>query len=298
MARPRKNRHARHEVTREISKWKLKDLKPHPRQAELFPDLPIHLLRDLAQDIEQRGLKEPLEILPDGTIVCGHQRLRAAELLGWEEIDAWVNHELAGQGDLAVEQRLIEDNIVGRNLDRLDQVRCYRRLVEMAPEIPSERRRDHQQGRLRDVIGERLGMSGRTLERYVRVLETPSEVQDAFRAGRISLVNATKVAKLPKEAQEQLAADLRSGMNPKQAVAARLAGRTPDAFVAVFGPFLRGLARYVPAVQPHAGRVTKLAPLERTVLEEAQALIGQILRQAKELKPTKRRGRPPKGGKS
>jgi ParB-like chromosome segregation protein Spo0J len=285
-------------VTRDVRKWKLKDLKPHPRQAELFPDLPILLLRDLAQDIEQRGLKEPLELLPDGTIVCGHQRKRAAELLGWEEINAWVNRELAEQGPLAVEQRLIEDNLVGRKLDRLDQVRCYRRLVEMAQDTPAEQRRRHQDGRLRDVVGERLGISGRTLERYLRVLDTPSEAQDAFRGGRISLVNASKVAVLPQEVQQQLAADLRDGANPKQAVAASLAGREPDAFEAAFGPFLRSLNRYVPAVQPHAAQVTELAPGEVAVLQDAPALIGQLLRQAKGAKTPKRRGRPPKGGNS
>jgi ParB-like chromosome segregation protein Spo0J len=188
-------------VTRDVRKWKVKDLKPRPRQAELFPDLPILLLRDLAQDMQARGQQNPLENLPDGTIVCGHQRKRAAELNGWEEIDVWVNHDLAALGDLAAEQRLIEDNLVGRKLDRLDQVRCYRRLVEMAPQTPADQRRDHQRGRLRDVIGDRLGISGRTLERYLRVLDAPVEVQDAFRAGRISLVNASKVAGLPHEVQ-------------------------------------------------------------------------------------------------
>jgi ParB-like chromosome segregation protein Spo0J len=285
-------------VTRDVRKWKIKDLKPHPRQAELFPDLPMPLLRDLAQDMQARGQQNPAEILPDGTIVCGHQRRRAAELNGWEEIDVWVNHELAAQGEQAVEQRLIEDNIVGRKLDRLDQVRCYRRLVEMAPDTPTEQRRRHQEGRLRDVIGDRLGISGRTLERYLRVLDTPAEVQDAFRAGRISLVNASKVAGLPQEAQQQLAEDLRAGTDPRQAVAARLAGRTPAPADAAFVPFLQGLARRVRALQPHAGQIKNLAAFEILVLEETQALIGQLLRQAKEAKPPKRRGRPPKGGKS
>jgi hypothetical protein len=42
-------------MTKDVRKWKLKDLRPHPRQAGLFPDLPFHLLRDLAQDIGDRG---------------------------------------------------------------------------------------------------------------------------------------------------------------------------------------------------------------------------------------------------
>src|SRR5438445_9711668 len=113
-------------MTETIQKWKIAGLKPHPLQAQFFADLPMQKLRDLTEDMKERGQKEPLELLPDGTIVCGHQRAKAAEtVLGWDEIDAWVNHDLADQGDLAVEQRLIEDNLARRQLDRLDQVRCY-----------------------------------------------------------------------------------------------------------------------------------------------------------------------------
>ena len=229
------------ETTKQVVKWKLADLKPHPLQATFFTDLPFHLLRDLGEDMRQRGQKEPLEILPDGTIVCGHQRTRAALFLGWDEIDVWVNRELAEHGDLAVEQRLIEDNLARRNLDKLNLVRCYQRLNEMANDTPEERLRYHQRGRIRDVVGVRLGMSGRTLERYLRILDAPREVQDAFRAGRVSLVNASKVAGLPKEAQEQLAANLRGGADAKHAVAARLTGREMDPLDATVGAFIRGL---------------------------------------------------------
>jgi hypothetical protein len=268
-------------MSKHIEKWKIKDLKRHPRQAELFPDLDFHLLRDLAQDIADRGLKEPLEILPDGTIVCGHQRARAAKFLGWEEIDVWVNDELAAQGDQAVEQRLIEDNLVGRKLDRLDRVRCYRRLHDMAPQTLDGPRRSHQLGRLRDVIGDRLGMSGRTLERYLRVLDAPREVQEAFSAGRVSLVNASKVAGLPQKVQSQLAEDLRGGADPKVAVAARLAGRELGPLDAVLGPFIRSLQRNTEGLQPYAAQVKSLHPYDVGILERARRLIGQILRQAK-----------------
>jgi hypothetical protein len=202
-------------------------------------------------------------------------------LLGWDEIDVWVNHELAEQGELAVEQRLIEDNLVGRNLHRLDQVRCYRRLGELAQQTPEQRLRSHQRGRLRDVIGARLGMSGRTLERYLRVLEAPKEVQDAFRAGQISLVNASKVPGLPREVQDLLADDIRSGIDANQAVTARLAGRAPDQFHAGLARFIRSLGRNVAALEGQVSQVRSLADADIDVLERAQELIGQILRQVR-----------------
>ena len=34
----------------------------------------------------------PLQVLPDGTIISGHQRVRAAKLLGWSHIEAVVRH--------------------------------------------------------------------------------------------------------------------------------------------------------------------------------------------------------------
>ncbi len=270
----------KHETTKHIVKWKLADLKPHPLQSRFFADLPFHLLRDLAEDMRQRGQKEPLEILPDGTIVCGHQRMRAAEMLGWDEIDVWVNHELAAQGDLAVEQRLIEDNLARRNLDKLDQARCYRRLHEMANETPDQRLRHHQRGRIRDIVGSRLGMSGRTLERYLRVLDAPREVQDAFRAGQVSLVNASKVAGLPKEVQQQLADELRAGADPKKTVTARLNGRKMDPLDESVGAFIRSLQRNVDAAEPHADQVESLHPFDVAILERARALIAKLLHQA------------------
>jgi ParB-like chromosome segregation protein Spo0J len=268
-------------MDKQIIKWKIRDLKTHPRQAAMFDDLPNLQLRDLAQDIHVRGLEKPIEILPDGTIVCGHQRTRAVKLLGWDEIPAWINHELAAQGDLAVEQRLIEDNLVGRKMDRLDQIRCYKRLHDMAQVMPSGRRRSHQRGRLRDIIGERLDISGRTLDRYLRVVNTPREVQDAFRASNITLVNASKVAGLRKEAQEQLAADLRAGKDPKQAFAARLSGRESTPFDAAMGRFIRSLEANTKPVEKELSNLKSLSLYDTSILERAHTLIGQMLEKVK-----------------
>jgi ParB-like chromosome segregation protein Spo0J len=58
------------------------DLKPHPLQGKYFRDMTDAALHDLAENIRRRGLRRPIEILPNGTIVSGHQRLRAVKLLG------------------------------------------------------------------------------------------------------------------------------------------------------------------------------------------------------------------------
>jgi hypothetical protein len=66
----------------EAKEWDLLDLKSHPQQATHFPPLPYEEARALSADIEANGLREPLEFLPDGTIISGHRRRTA--LLGAE----------------------------------------------------------------------------------------------------------------------------------------------------------------------------------------------------------------------
>ncbi len=54
-------------------------------------------------------------------------------------------------------------------------------------------------GELRDRIGESLEMSGRNLDRYLRVLETPLEIQIGVRDGQLNLVPASRIASLSVE---------------------------------------------------------------------------------------------------
>ena len=120
-------------VKKKVTNRKIGSLRPHPKQA-IFPDLSPDELRRLAE--HEAGLDEPVEILPNGTIISGHQRVEAAKLLGWKEIRCWVRHDLAEQGDDAVEHRLIEANFHRRQLGPLDKARCYRRLMELERDRP------------------------------------------------------------------------------------------------------------------------------------------------------------------
>ena len=66
-------------IKKESRKWKVDDLRPHPRQSELFRDLSEIEFAFLAGDIKRNGLQQPIEITPDGTVIAGHQRLRPPE---------------------------------------------------------------------------------------------------------------------------------------------------------------------------------------------------------------------------
>jgi ParB-like chromosome segregation protein Spo0J len=206
------------EAHKKIEFRKLSTLKPHPEQASLFDDLSETELRALAENMERNGLNVPVEILPDGTIIAGHQRVRVAELLGWPEIECWVREDLAEQGETAVICRLMEDNLCRRHLGPLAKARPYARLKA----IESGRRRPHDDD-LRDILAKQFGLSGRTLDRRARILlNTPSEVQRACEAGTLNLGLAEKVASMSPEDQESIARDIQDGKAPNKVVRAYL----------------------------------------------------------------------------
>lgn len=72
-----------------------------------------------------------------------------------------------------------------------------------------------QDGELRDQVGKIVGMSGRNLGRYLNLLKSSTEVQDAYQDGHLTLVQAARVSTLPEEDQEALADRLRAGEDAK-----------------------------------------------------------------------------------
>jgi ParB/RepB/Spo0J family partition protein len=192
----------------EIRNCNIADLRPNPEQGKVFGNLPDHKLRELAENMKKNGLDHPIEITPDGTIICGHNRVRAAKLLGWKKIKAVVRKDLQDLGDLAITTRLIKDNLDRRQLSRLAQARAYQRLKEVSCQLPKHGLNGSEKSELRDQIGKVLGMSGRNLDRYLAVSSTPRAVQDAFEEQRLTLVLAAKVSTFRKPVQEAIAREV------------------------------------------------------------------------------------------
>ncbi len=238
-----------------------------------------------------RGLDHPLEILPDGTILCGHRRRAAAMLLGWETIDVVVRHDLAGQGEEAAERRLIEDNLDRRQMGPLAIARCYRALKTLGRRR-GDRLCDSARLEVRDQIGKRLGVSGRTLDRHLRVLEcTPPEVQHAVEAGLLPVTVAEKIAGLNKSQKEQIAKAIREGGKPAVVVRGflRPANGTHKEPVNAVVAFLRGLER---AVNDLEGRYAQLkihlSAAEAQMLDRAEAMIVDVRAQARKTERDRR----------
>jgi hypothetical protein len=279
-ARPREPR---------LEKLRLSELVPHPLQGLYNGSLTEYKLAALAANIRKRKLQHPPEVMPPGnraglpayTILDGHARKDALELNGETEVTALVRFDLVDADPDAVELEFLQFNQDRRHHDLLAEARVALRAFEIEKGRGRGQLRGREEEDARDRVGKVLNMSGRNLQRYWRVLKTPVEVQDAFRAKQLSLVEAGKVADLRPKVQAEVAARIKAGEPPRKVLGEYLGGKhngrhvkVGDALVAFRKSLVRGL-------NDLGGRVaavpTALVDPMREDLQQAKDVIEELL---------------------
>lgn len=213
---------------------KLKDLLPYPRQADFFDDIPEEDLKALARALRE-GAVPPLQILPDNraglpanTINDGHMRAKAHELNGDIEVPVLVRYDLAVAPLEQFEREFLAANQHRRHLDTLAKARAALRLYELSRKHPERKLCGSEVEDARDAVGRAIGMSGRNLQRSWNVLRTPSAVQEAFRRGELSLVDAAPIGCMPVEVQKEIATRIEGGESPKKILGEQVRQAQPD----------------------------------------------------------------------
>jgi hypothetical protein len=202
-----------------IEMRKLADLKRNPHQDEFFGPDDEGAILELAADIEQRGVQTLPMILPDNTILSGHQRVEACLRLGHEEIDVVVRHDLADDPDAALSEFLLE-NTVRRQNSKLVTTRAYLKLNKM------ESRRRSPHGAQSKVprrnflkrLSQLLGGTERNADRYMKLASATSELQQAFECGKVKLELAATIAGAPFELQRAIVGEINAGASPQELV--------------------------------------------------------------------------------
>ena len=260
---------------------KLSRLKDHPKQARLFGDVSDAELEALADDMRKHGQRDPVEILPDGTILAGHQRVRAARWLKWNEIDVIVRHDLAKAGVKAQDRYFISDNLIRRHSSPLGRARCLHHLMEIETDSRAGALSWEGKEALKKQLGERLNLSARSVSRYLLVLAAPPAIQNAFDAGELTLVQAGKVALLEKQKQREIAQRIKAGESARSVVASFLPQPSKSKHQKVgdaVRSLIRGLER---ALNDLDGRLEKVVTAHvadhRAVLEQTTPLVEKLL---------------------
>jgi ParB family chromosome partitioning protein len=166
-------------------------------------------IEELAKDIEQNGLINPIVVTPDYQLIAGERRMRAHQYLGRKEVVVRVmeisdfEHQLRleiSENEHRKEFTFSERVEWAKRLEDVERIKAKERMSagkENSPEQPS--------GQVRDIVADQAGFgSGRTYDKAKFIMEnaTPEIIQQ-LDAGIISTHKAYV------ETKERLEAALR-----------------------------------------------------------------------------------------
>lgn len=147
----------------------------------------------LAATIAEQGMLQPIGVVSVGygryRVVYGNRRRAAALDLGLEKVPCIV----LDVDDPSLLLRQLTENVQREDLNDMEQARALARLrshiVETRGKMP--------EGELDEAAGKAVGLSGRTVRRYLGLLELPEEIQHLVRRGELNVTQAQHLRRIP-----------------------------------------------------------------------------------------------------
>jgi ParB family chromosome partitioning protein len=158
---------------------------------------PEHEVEELAEDIRQYGILQPIVVHPVNAagryqIHFGAKRWRAAQLAGLDDVPVVVRDAPADP------YTQVAENQKRHGLTPLDLARFIRRRVDA--------------GDSNATVARRLGMNLTTVAHHLALLELPPDLDEAMKSGRITSPRTLhELSKLHAEQPEQVNALMTSG---------------------------------------------------------------------------------------
>lgn len=176
------------ELAQSVALIPIVQIAPNPDQPR--KDFAPDALQELADSIKTYGLIQPLTVRRlshnEYQLISGERRLRASKLAGLEEIPAYVR--IANDQEM-MEMALVE-NIQRENLNGIEVAITYLRLIE-------EFSLTHEE------LAGRIGKKRVTITNMLRLLDLPTYVQEAIKAGKISSGHGKALASVDDFAMQQ-----------------------------------------------------------------------------------------------
>jgi ParB family chromosome partitioning protein len=145
-------------------------------------------IAELTESIKDHGLLQPLVVRRHGErwqLVAGERRLRAAIKAGWSDVPCHVREA----DDRQMAEIAIVENLQRKDLNPLEKAASFHDYLQ-------------RYGCTQDELAGRLKIDRSTIANLIRLLELPTAVQDAVRAGSISQGHARALLPLGDEARQ------------------------------------------------------------------------------------------------
>lgn len=172
--------------------WPKRDAKQPRKLPERDEDLPPEVRAELVrlgESLREKQL-QPILCLPDGTILAGERRWRAARLVGLPTIEVKIADEPLTEAQISVWQMV--ENMQRADLTAFEQWEGIVRLEHLHP------------GVLAKDLAKLLSLDPSSITRMQSPSKCIPEVQEALRAGRLTISDTYAISKLPPEDQPAL----------------------------------------------------------------------------------------------
>ena len=219
---PAQPRDATRAEKEEIVYLNLSDLHP-------FKDHPFGVRDDaemqgLVESVRSGGVNQPALVRPreDGgyEIIAGHRRQRASELAGFMNMPCIVRNMTDDEAVLA----MTDDNL--RHREKLLPSEKAAALQQQYEAIKHQGARgdDDEAGKLSlQSVGQRNGMSVKTVQRYLWLNDLVPELKEVMDAGKLSFTPAVEISRIRPKHQKYIAVSIEGQQSsPSQGQAKRL----------------------------------------------------------------------------
>lgn len=173
------------EITRKPLTWF--KVKPQARQ-NLGSDVD---LKNLGKSLRERQLS-PVGALPDGTLLYGHRRLKAAELEGLPDLEVKIYEAGLSPGELKAIQ--ITENFQRADLSAFEKWQACEQLRILHPEWQAK------------DLAESIKLEASTVTKLLSPSKCIPAWREALQAGRVGISDCYAASRVPEEQQRELLA--------------------------------------------------------------------------------------------
>ena len=209
-------------VVNEESAMEIDIASIHPFAGHPFKVVDDEKMQDLVESVRENGVITPVLIRPTAgnqyEMISGHRRMHAAELAGLSTIPAIVRDMTDDEAVIA----MVDANIQREELLPSEKAFAFKMKMDAIKHQGITFGHDVQKWS-HEEIGKKSGMSGRQVNRYIRLTELVPELLDLVDCKKINLTLAVDISYIDKEIQKWIYEYIRDNgyIKPNQITALR-----------------------------------------------------------------------------
>lgn len=198
----------------------------HPFRNHPFKVLDDDRMKELVQSIKDNGILNPVLVRPDEQdgfeMISGHRRMHAAKLAGLTTVPAIIKEMTDDEAVIAmVDSNMQREEILPSERAfslkmKMDAMRRQGKRTDLSQDVASEsmkRMTEKTSGTefqkledswSREEVGQQAGISGRQVQKYLRLTELTEDLLNLVDQKKLSIVLAVEISRFSNELQRNL----------------------------------------------------------------------------------------------